>query len=86
MEYTHIYLRRNGALLSLAEASALLRTPGAIGSEGFLLLDPSKVTFDRHGRPAWWSGGWVYAHIQYGFLCAGAGGPNSLPLVSLSEL
>ena len=50
---------------------------------GFVLVDADRVSFDQHGKPCHRRGGWSYGHVQNGYICAGAGGLNSMRVMKI---
>jgi hypothetical protein len=80
--YTHVFSNNLKKSVPLDGAKEALATPG-FGIAGISLLDMSRVRFDKHGLPCRSAGGWSYGHVQHGWLCAGAGGVNSLPVMDL---
>jgi len=82
MTYTHIFINHICQMVPPLIAPAAVRTPEAIAF-GFLLVDAARIQMDKHGRPCRSTGGWSYGHVQYGHICAGAGGLNSMPVMAI---
>lgn len=88
--YTHAFIYSTKQVVTLEELRDILRgndlrARGSVSSQGFLVIsDLDRVVWDQHGRPSRNGGGWSYGHVQYGWICAGAGGLNSLRLVEIA--
>lgn len=97
MNYTHIFvgaeIDAEGVIGTLhpigtpAEVVELLKTT-VVRAHGFKLVDRNRCTpiVKTNGTEQWRSlglRGWSYGHVQYGWLCAGAGGLNSMQVMKL---
>lgn len=85
-EYTHIFTRKTRELININSAPKFLndKTNRLALSEGFVLVNSEKVQMDKHGQPCYQNGrGWSYGHVQSGYICAGAGGVNSMRVIPL---
>jgi hypothetical protein len=82
MTFTHIFINATNEMLPMADAQQAVASISARVS-GFVLVDASRVKFDQHGKPCHRSGGWSYGHIQNGYICAGAGGLNSMRVIEI---
>ena len=82
MTFTHIFINATNEMLPMADAQQAVASISARVS-GFVLVDANRVKFDQHGKPCHRSGGWSYGHIQNGYICAGAGGLNSMPVMPI---
>lgn len=83
--YTHIFINHTKQMVPLDDAPNAVKTQEARVS-GFLLVDADRISMDQHGRPCYRTGGWSYGHVQGGYICAGAGGLNSLPVMKINNL
>ena len=80
MKFTHIYSNATKELRPIADAPTAIRDASFCG-KGFKLVDMDSAKFDVDGNL---TRGWSYCHIQYGWICAGAGDLNSLRVIPLS--
>lgn len=76
-----------GLVVELSEVQATLESLER-ASRNFHLFDASvaKVKRTKDGRRKFLcrdTGGWSYGHVQHGWICAGAGGLNSLPVIEM---
>ena len=82
MTYTHIFINWTKQMVPIADAPQAVASIDAwVG--GFVLVDKNRVKFDQHGKPSHRSGGWSYGHVQNGYICAGAGGLNSMRVIEI---
>jgi len=82
--YTHVYIIHTHQMVPLADAPAAVLTLEA-QIMGFLLVDADRIKIDQHGHLCRRAGGWSYGHIQGMKICAGAGGPNTSPVMRIAE-
>lgn len=82
MTFTHIFINATNKMLPIADAHQAVASIDARVS-GFVLVDANRVKFDQHGKPCRRNGGWSYGHVQNGYICAGAGGLNSMPVMPI---
>jgi hypothetical protein len=82
MTYTHIFINSTKQMVPMADAPQAVVSIDAQIS-GFVLVDKNRVKFDQHGKPCYRSGGWSYGHVQNGYICAGAGGLNSMKVMEI---
>jgi hypothetical protein len=82
MTYTHVFINSTKQMVPMAEAKQAVTSIDTRVS-GFVLVDENRVKFDQHGKPCYRSGGWSYGHIQNGYICAGAGGLNSMRVMEI---
>lgn len=82
MQYTHIFSNATRELRPIQEAPSAVRE-AAFRALGFKLVDANRVKFDQHGMPCTSTGGWSYGHLHAGWICAGAGGLNSMRVTPL---
>lgn len=80
--YTHIFIRSTRESFPMSEAHRVAKTTEAMAF-GFNLYDQDRAKFDKNGDLCHRTGGWSYGHVQNGFICAGAGGLNSMPVIKL---
>jgi hypothetical protein len=82
MTYTHIFINLTKQMVPMADAPQVVASIAALAS-GFVLVDADRVSFDQHGKPSYTGGGWSYGHVKNGYICAGAGGLNSLRVMEI---
>lgn len=82
--YTHIFSNNTKEAVPMSEAVEAIKSAEFIAL-GFSLLDMSKVKFDKHGMPSRTHGGWSYGHVRHGWICAGAGGLNSMRVMEIKQ-
>lgn len=81
-DFTHIFLADEGQIISIEDAPARITAY----TKFYPIHNIDKFSLDRHGKPSYQTGGWSYGHIQGGWICAGAGGLNSMKLSPLAQL
>ena len=82
MLYTHAFLHGPKKVVPLAELPAVIEQARCGGFD--LIHSTDEVRFDFHGRLCRRAGGWSYGHVRNGWICAGAGGNNSLRVLEIS--
>ena len=83
MNYSHVFINSSCRMVPLADAPAAVMEVEA-RAFGFLLVDAARIRMDEHGRPCRRVGGWSYGHVQHGYICAGAGGLNSMRVLRIA--
>ena len=86
--YTHAFINKTGQTVTIEQLRDIINgdedASRDVAVKGFLVVcDLDRVVWDRHGHPSRNGGGWSYGHIQNGWICAGAGGVNSLRVLEL---
>jgi len=80
MAFTHIFSNATKEIRPIDDAPAAVREV-AFRALGFKLLDIDRADFDANGNLCYKKGGWSYGHFQDGWICAGAGGLNSMRVI-----
>ncbi len=87
MEYSHAFVRSTGEVIEIADFAKLgVCDSLAVRERGFVLFESvSEIVLDKFGQPSRRDRRrWSYGHLRRGWVCAGAGALNSLPLIKIA--
>lgn len=81
--FTHAFILDTKQTITVEELREIVDTVEVRVKGFWLISDLDKVVYDPHGRPSRNAGGWSYGHTQHGWICAGAGGLNSMQVLKI---
>lgn len=82
-EFTHAFVLGTNQTVTVEELREIVNTVEVRVKGFWLISDIDRIVYDHHGRPSRDGGGWSYGHTQGGWICAGAGGLNSLRVLEI---
>lgn len=82
-KFTHAFILSTNQMVTIEELREIVNTVEVRVKGFWLISNLDKVVYDQHGRPSRNGGGWSYGHTQGGWICAGAGGLNSMQVLKI---